>query len=240
MTPRRLLALVGVAAGLTVLGAAGVVLWSFVWPADPDAGVVRVNGRLVAEATGYVARVDPLGRELQISGSILGFRPLTLVIDDETTIVIHDKQGTLRDLAVDMPVQVRYELDNGARRARSVHLRARASADARPLPLVEPAPTAAERDPAPSTSPERPPMPATAVTATTSGPANRPVTPVPADPARREPRPIPTAPTPAPAAMPSAAAATSAPASPSASNTDHGAADGSAAIDWLINESRRR
>jgi hypothetical protein len=203
VTPRRQLTGIGAAVAIIVVGG-GIMLWSL-WPADPDAAAVMVNGRLVADATGYVARVDPVSREVQISGSVLGFRPWTVVVADETAIVVRGKQGSFGDLVVDMPVHVTYVLDKGTRRATSVEFQTPGSPTMARVRQMPPAPDVRvppasvgedEVEPTPSAEPAR----VGATQATTAPAATSPPKPAAAEPVRRE-RPVATtAPTTAPAA----------------------------------------
>ena len=116
MTP-RLLTLLGVTVGLTVL-AGGAAVW---WP-RPDTALRVERDRLVGETTGYVAGVGVEDRTLQVSASIFGFRPLIVHIDRETTILVGHKEGGLGDLLPGMPVRVAYEMEGDSRIAKVIEL----------------------------------------------------------------------------------------------------------------------
>jgi hypothetical protein len=282
---RRRLTLTGVAVALTVLG--GVIAWVLVRPANPDAGVRLVNGRMIGEATGYVAGVDPDERLLQVSSSFLRLRPLKLSVGDDAKIRIRDKEGGLGDLALDMPVHVTYEMDGATRRVRTVELLstprpsnsnsaapetprapttgspakptaptvAKPPAGALPSPAVprvsEPpraseSPRVTERprasEPASIKDPFRvpePPRPSDAPRSTeaprkdaTAVAPRRPAPPAPADESHRE-RAAPPRPS-VDEKSSVAAGVSSAPRSNAQRTADDGAADGSAAIDWLL------
>jgi hypothetical protein len=109
---------------VVVLGAAALIFWPLLWPPDPDASVQLVNGRLVGETAGYVGRVDGDARIVEVSSSLVGWRPLALVVNEQTSILIQDRQGGFGDLAKDLPVRVSYEVVGDQRVARSIEVMA--------------------------------------------------------------------------------------------------------------------
>jgi hypothetical protein len=109
---------------VVVLGAAALIFWPLLWPPDPDASVQLVNGRLVGETAGYVGRVDGDARIVEVSSSLVGWRPLALVVNEHTSILIQDRQGGFGDLAKDLPVRVSYEVVGDQRVARSIEVMA--------------------------------------------------------------------------------------------------------------------
>ena len=114
---------------LVVLGAAALMLWPLLWPPDPDASVQMVNGRMIGEATGYVGRIDRDARTVDVSASLLGWRPIVLIVTETTSILVQNRQGGFGDLWKDMPVRPSYEVVDDARLARSIEV---AAADAEP------------------------------------------------------------------------------------------------------------
>ena len=236
---------------LALLGLAALILWPLVSPPDPDASVRLVDGRLLGETSGYVARIDREGQTVAVSASVLGLHPVVLVVNGETVITVQDRQGGFGDLWKDLPVRASYEVRDNTRFARVIEIATgeRGSSASAPLPAIRPAeavppaPAPQAVDPAPrGPSPDRSPKPARAVESTPPPAAVRETAPeLPARPAR-----------PAAAKPPAARAETrtrdivdgasregaSAPRPNDSTDTD--VADGTAAIDWLIKESRRR
>jgi len=119
---------------VVVLGAAAMMLWPLLWPPDPDASVQLVNGRLIGETSGYVGRVDRAAQTVDISSSLVGWRPIMVVVNDQTSIMVQNRQGGFGDLLKDLPVRVSYEVVGDRRLAKSIEVvtedgeRARAAA----------------------------------------------------------------------------------------------------------------
>ena len=117
-----------------VLGAAAMMLWPLLWPPDPDASVQLVNGRLIGETAGYVGRVDRTAQTVDVSSSLVGWRPIMVVVNDQTAILVQNRQGGFGDLLKDLPVRVSYEVVGDRRLAKSIEVvtedgeRARAAA----------------------------------------------------------------------------------------------------------------
>jgi hypothetical protein len=107
---------------LVVLGAAALMLWPLLWPPDPDASVQLVNGRLMGEATGYVGHVDRDAGTVDVSASLVGWRPVVLTVNDATAILVQNRQGGFGDLWKDMPVRVSYEVVGDRRLAKSIEV----------------------------------------------------------------------------------------------------------------------
>jgi hypothetical protein len=246
-----------------VLGAAALMLWPLLWPPDPDASIQLVNGRLIGEATGYVGRVDRDARTVDVSASLVGWRPIVLIINETTSIMVQNRQGGFGDIWKDMPVRVSYELVGDARLARSIEV---VTGDAEPSPTaVNGALTRPAAAPPPASPPPvAPPVPAVAPPAASPpAPAARVVEPGPVRPAPAPPAPAavvappPAKPSPAPAAAPPPRRASEPPvaeaprrppapptprtesAVPPPARTETDAADGAAAIDWLLKERGR-
>ena len=118
----RLIQLVAGGGMIVVLGAAALMLWPLLWPPDPDASVQLVNGRLIGEATGYVGRIDRDARTVDVSASLVGWRPVVLIVNEMTSIMVQNRQGGFGDLWKDMPVRVSYEVVGDARLARSIEV----------------------------------------------------------------------------------------------------------------------
>ena len=118
---------------VVVLGAAAMMLWPLLWPPDPDASVQLVNGRLIGETAGYVGRVDRTAQTVDVSSSLVGWRPIMVVVNDQTAIMVQNRQGGFGDLLKDLPVRVSYEVVGDRRLAKSIEVvtedeRARAAA----------------------------------------------------------------------------------------------------------------
>jgi hypothetical protein len=107
---------------VVVLGAAALMLWPLLWPPDPDTTIQLVNGRLVGETSGYVGRVDRDARTVDVSSSLVGWRPVVLVVSEQTAIQVQDRRGDIDDLVKDGPVRVSYELVGDKRLARSIEV----------------------------------------------------------------------------------------------------------------------
>jgi hypothetical protein len=107
---------------VVVLGAAAMMLWPLLWPPDPDASVQLVNGRLVGETSGYVGRIDRSAQTVDISSSLVGWRPIVLVVNEQTAILVQNRQGGFGDLLKDLPVRVSYEVVGERRMAKSIEV----------------------------------------------------------------------------------------------------------------------
>jgi len=105
-----------------VLGAAALMLWPLLWPADPDAVVQLVSGHLIGETSGYVGRVNRDAQTVDVSSSLIGWRPIVLVVNEETSILVQNRQGGFGDLSKDLPVRVSYEIVGDRRLARSIEI----------------------------------------------------------------------------------------------------------------------
>ena len=107
---------------VVVLGAAAMMLWPLLWPPDPDASVQLVNGRLIGETSGYVGRVDRTAQTVDISSSLVGWRPIMVVVNDQTAIMVQSRHGGFGDLLKDLPVRVSYEVVGDRRLAKSIEV----------------------------------------------------------------------------------------------------------------------
>jgi hypothetical protein len=133
LKPWRLVQLVAGGGVLVVLGAAALMLWPLLWPPNPDASAQLVDGRLISEATGYVGRIDRDARTVDVSASLVGWRPVVVVVDESTTITVQDREGGFGDLWKDMPVRVSYELVGDTRLARWIEVVTGDGEPSRPL-----------------------------------------------------------------------------------------------------------
>jgi hypothetical protein len=144
----RLIRLVAGGGMVMVLGAAALMLWPLLWPPDPDASVQLVNGRLVGETSGYVGRIDRESQTVDVSSSLVGWRPIVLVVNHETAILVQDRQGGFGDLLKDLPVRVSYEVVGDKRLARSIEVvtddagRTRGATNGSVTNTAKPSPTA--------------------------------------------------------------------------------------------------
>ena len=225
MSTQRASRIAGGIALVAVLSVVGIVAWSILNPSDPGPALPVADGPARGDITGYVERVDPGARTVDVAENLLGLRPTMMVVTNDTSIMVRGKQGALADLTRDMPVRAFYEVRNDVKYLTALQVITSDPVDARPA--VEPVPTpppAIASGPAspPSAAPTAAPVMVVTPRPTTSP---RPATPAPVAAS--------TPPSPAPAATPSPAPAVRV-AEPDA------AGDGSAAIDWLLTESRRR
>lgn len=146
----RVIRLVAGGGLIVVLGAAVLMLWPLLWPPDPDASVQLVNGRLIGETAGYVGRVDREAHTVDVSSSLVGWRPIVLLVNEQTAILVQDRQGGLGDLLKDLPVRVSYEVVGETRLARSIEIitddggRSRAAASTAVKPAGRAQPVAAD------------------------------------------------------------------------------------------------
>jgi hypothetical protein len=105
-----------------VLGAAALMLWPLLWPPDPDASVQLVSGHLIGETSGYVGRVNRDAQTVDVSSSLIGWRPIVLAVNEQTSILVQNRQGGFGDLTKDLPVRVSYEIVGDRRLARSIEI----------------------------------------------------------------------------------------------------------------------
>jgi len=230
MTAKGLSRIAGAVAIAAVLVVTAMVTWSVLRQSDHETPQIA-GGPALGDLTGYVGRVDRESRTIDVSTSLLGVRPVILNVTNDTSIMVRGKQGGLGDLSKDMPVRVFYEVRDDVKYVTSIQVvteeapveakppaEAKAPVEAKPAPPVTaatPKPTPPALEPIKPRAPE--PLPASIQTAT--------------PPAAKPPR-APAATTEAAAAPPPRVSA------PRPADTD--ADDGSAAIDWLLKESRKR
>jgi hypothetical protein len=234
VTAQRASRIAGGVALVAVLSVVGMVTWSLLNRSDPGPALPLAEGPALGDMTGYVGRVDPLARTVDVTEDLLGLRPVMLAVTDDTSIMVHGKQGGLGDLSKDMPVRVFYEVRNDVKYVTSIQV---ITADATPVAEARPVAPAAVVS-ASQTTPS--PAPAPPLTAATPPPTPPP--PTPASPPRRAPDPSPAGQTARRSPPPRVAAPATEAASPPVSVTrpaETEAGDGSAAVDWLF-ESRRR
>jgi len=261
VTAQGLSKIAGGIAIVAVVVVTGMVTWSFLRPPDPDSIPVAEAPRpdeapRLGDMTGYVGRVDPDTQMIVVSASLVGANPVMLVVNSAASITVLGKPSGLRDLSKDMPVRVVYEVRDDVKYATSIQVvtdEAQASRVSETKPAVETKPPVEAKPP---------------VEVKPSGEVKAPVAakapvevkpPVEAKPAPPVVSPVPPATRP-PAAAPPVTAATPRPtppalepvkprapepplapprvSTPRPTETDVG--DGSAAIDWLFKESRKR
>jgi len=224
----------------------------------------------LGDMTGYVGRVDPDTQMIVVSASLVGANPVMLVVNSAASITVQGKPSGLRDLSKDMPVRVVYEVRDDVKYATSIQVvtdEAQASRGSETKPAVETPPPAeakpsvevkapvevkppVEAKPAPPVVSPAPPAtrpPATAPPVTAATPRPTPPALEPVKPRAPEPPPASIQAAGPPAAKPPRAPAATTEAAPvppprvsapRPAETDVG--DGSAAIDWLLKESRKR
>jgi hypothetical protein len=107
-------AVIGVMATLAVVTSGAAVL-----SRGPESDLRLVAGRLVGEATGYVAGVAVVDQTFEIAAMMIALRSVTVHVDANTKIFVGDREGVLEDLTTGSPVRVHYQMD-GDRRVASV------------------------------------------------------------------------------------------------------------------------
>jgi hypothetical protein len=246
-----------IAVTFTLLVAGAALVGPGLWGAAPDDPVQLVSGRLIGDTAGYVAGVDRERRTVAVSRSVFGWRPVVFSVNPDTVITVQSREGALGDLASDMLVRVTYEIVGAARIARSIEIGA-PRADPPPSVVAPPAGTVPT-----ASAPLAPEPPASSIRQSERKASSAALPDLPSSSAPRSApaagrlTPSPTAAQPSPSA-PSAPVASSPPVvraeprQPSASadvapgvargreQTESESADGSAAIDWLLNQSPRR
>jgi len=255
----RWLTRTAIAALVLLLGGAGFIAWPLRWMTNPDDSLQLVNGRMVGEASGYVVRVDREGQTIAISQSAFGWHPFVVAVNRETLITVQQREGGVGDLLEDVPVRVTYEVDAGRRLAKAIEIgsgrdampstAARRPPPAPPVPAAHAVEAPGEPKRPDALSPVAPPLaaPAPAPPPTSAGAPVPPSAPPPPSIARPAPVEAPVSrPRPAASSTPAARGEAPRPSSEAASPdsarqgaTDGDAADGTAAIDWLINSQRR-
>ena len=165
MTTQGIARIAGSVAVAVMLAVAGIVTWSWYSRSDHVGSLTTEDGPRMGDLTGYVGRIDRSTQTVDVSESMLGLRPISLVVTNDSSILVRGKQGGLGDLWKDMPVRVYYEVRNDVRYATSIQVLSDESPSATPSgPLAS--------RPAPAAKPAAP-----------AAPANRPATPPAAAPA---------------------------------------------------------
>ena len=246
MTAQGLSRVAGGVALVAVLVIAGLVARSALRGPEPDFVPQLAGGPATGDMTGYLGRIDRAAHTIDVTEDLVGLRPVSLAVTDDTAVTVRGAQGTLADLSKDMPVRVFYEMRHDVKLATAIQV-----VEPPPAAQVVATPSAATvavgpaearpSEPAPVIEPR--PLAATAPVgdALVVGEA------------RPAPDPKPSAMSTAPKATPSVAAApptkvsrpvvptdtVSRPAAPRRP-ADTEATDGTAAIDWLLGGARRR
>ena len=257
----RLRPIVGFSAGMTLLAGLAFFVWPLLSRTEPETRLI--NGRLVRESTGWVARVDHEGRVVQVSRTFWGFRREDFVVGQDATIVIRDKEGGLGDLDRGMPVRVAWEKVGDTRRTILIELVVGESTSGRGVPAsrsMEASVDESRRTDAVERTPTAAWTPRAKSTVPAVAPATQPALPTPTAPRPELSRPAkpdspaaapklldPTASDPNPpkarrrdVARKPAPAVESVRTESSPRATEAGSLDGSDAIDWLLENSRRR
>jgi hypothetical protein len=249
--------LVGATAAIALLALGGLLLHPLLWPPDFDASLRMEEGRLLGQAVGHVVAVD--GRMVELSASLFDLQPTGFQVGADTTITIGDKQGGLGDIRKDMPIRVDYEKRDDVRLAKSISLVIRDAAIVPPTATASEAPASAtptEPAASPPPAPASPTLPTPAAASAADGGPQVPKR-VEAPPPGTAPLlvvPRPAAPAPPVAARPAAKPPAAPPPArrrrtdepPAQAARDRAvsrgsdAEDGTAAIDWLLNEGRGR
>jgi hypothetical protein len=128
-----------------MLAIAGIVTWSWYSQSDPVTSLTTDDGPRMGDLTGYVGRIDRSTQTVDVSESMLGLRPVSLVVTNDSSILVRGKQGGLGDLWKDMPVRVYYEVRNDVRYATSIQVLSDESPSAKPTSPVASRPAPAVR-----------------------------------------------------------------------------------------------
>lgn len=228
VTAQRASRIAGGLAFVAVLSVVGAVAWSLLNPSDPGPALPLAEGPALGDVTGYVGRVDPSARTVDVADNLFGLRPVMMVLTNDTSIMVGGKQGAIGDLSKDTPVRAFYEVRNDIKYVTSILVITDQARSQTGTSSVDSRPAAAVTPPVES-RPLTPPAVASAPPASRSA-AGVPVM------ATITSRPVPASPR---ASAPPVAAAVGSRPVTGVRAVEPDAGDGSAAIDWLF-ESRRR
>jgi len=168
VTAQGLSRLAGGIAVVAVLVVTGLVTWSYMNRTENEFIPSQAGGPAMGDVTGYVGKVDREARTLDISENLLGLRPMSLTVTNDSSIMVRGKQGGLGDLSKDMPVRVYYEVRNDVKYVTSLQVMTEETQTAQPA--------AADIKPAASAAAPAPPAPAETKPAVASKPPEtRPV-----------------------------------------------------------------
>ena len=145
MTTQGVARIAGGVAVAVMLAVAGIVTWSWYSKSDPVASLTTEDGPRMGDLTGYVGRIDRSTQTVDVSESMLGLRPISLVVTNDSSILVRGKQGGLGDLWKDMPVRVYYEVRNDVRYATSIQVLSDETPSATPSAPVASRPAPAVR-----------------------------------------------------------------------------------------------
>jgi hypothetical protein len=148
---------------VAVLVVTGLVTWSYMNRTENEFIPSQAGGPAMGDVTGYVGRVDREARTLDISENLLGLRPMSLTVTNDSSIMVRGKQGGLGDLSKDMPVRVFYEVRNDVKYVTSLQVMTEETQTAQPA--------ASDAKPGASASAPPPPAPAESKPAVASKPA---------------------------------------------------------------------
>ena len=243
------------AVAFSILAASIPIAWWVLWAPDPDASLRMEGGSLVGEVNGYLQHVDRDARTIEVSRSLLGFRPVAIAVTDDTEILVNTLHGGFGDLATYRTVSVSYVVRGTARLAKSIQVGSpvdRSAQSPRPS-VVEPVVT---RTPEPRvlTPIAEPPPNAVSSTAQESAAQaiatpSRPLSIGRASSGTERPRPRRAEPATGVALPATDRTATprtdsidrrDAPTGSAARSSESGPEDGSAAVDWVLSRSKAR
>jgi hypothetical protein len=188
VTTQRASRIAGGIAFVAVLSVVGTVAWSLLNRSDHVPPLPLAEGPALGDLTGYVGRIDPGARTIDIAEDLSGLRSVAMVVTDDTSIMVGDKRGGIGDLSKDLPVRAFYEVRNDVTYVTSIQViidEAKGTAAAT-TPAVAPPPPSRPAAPAPSTATIAP-RPVPAPPRATAPPAAASVGPPPAAVARPAP-----------------------------------------------------
>ena len=138
MTTQRASRIAGGVTLVAVLSVVGLVAWSLLDSSDPEPALPLPDAPAMGDVTGYVERVDPGARTVNVAENLDGLRPTLMVVTGDTSIVVRGKHGALADLAKDMPVRAFYEVRNDVKYLTALRVITGDPADAGPAPPAVP------------------------------------------------------------------------------------------------------
>jgi hypothetical protein len=110
VTAQELSRIAGGIALIAVLVIAGLVAWSTLRAPEPEFVPQLAGGPAMGDMVGYVGRIDPETRTIDIAENPAGIRAVSFAVTNDTAITVHGKPSGLTDLAKDTPVRVSYEV----------------------------------------------------------------------------------------------------------------------------------
>jgi hypothetical protein len=112
VTAQGLSRIAGGVALVAVLVTVGLVARSALRGSEHEFVPQLAGGPATGDLTGYLGRIDRQAGTIDVAEDHVGRRAAAFAVTDATSITVRGKQGSLGDLARDMPVRVFYEVRN--------------------------------------------------------------------------------------------------------------------------------